>query len=130
MITMKIKKQMILWLGLMAGTMVVDAGERVIEVRLSVPDSAWEITIDSICQVKEEIWVVSTVSRAPGLMGAQVISKKKTSVTINAGDLPVKCFVIGKTWGWENKEGYTFIKDLKQIEQELRAGTLLYKKAK
>jgi len=39
-------------------------------------------------------------------------------------------FVIGKSWDWKNKEPYTFIKDLKQIEKELKSGKLLYKAAK
>jgi hypothetical protein len=38
--------------------------------------------------------------------------------------------IIGKTWDWENKEPYTFIEDLKQIEQELASGKRLYKATK
>ncbi len=59
-------------------------------------------------------------------MGAQVISTVRASVELGGRDLPVKHFVIGKTWGWKNKEAYTFIKSLRQIEKELTSGTLLY----
>ena len=37
---------------------------------------------------------------------------------------------IGKTWDWKNEESYTFIKDMKQIEKNLKTGQLLYKAAK
>jgi hypothetical protein len=122
------KKVMVLLLGLMLSAIPVGAEEKEIEVRLTVPDPAWKITIDSVHQVNKELWVVSTVSRDPGVMGAQVISIVRASVRINAGDLPVRLFVIGKTWGWENKEACTFLKDLKQIEKDLSPASMLYKK--
>jgi len=125
---MQMKKLMVLLLALSAIT--VSAKEKQIEVRLTVPDTAWKIAIDSVHQVKQEIWVVSTVSRDPDLMGAQVISTVTATVKVSTGDLPVKHFVIGKTWNWKNKENYTFIKDLKQIEKELAAGKVLQKKTK
>lgn len=106
----------------------VGAEEKQIEVSLTVPDSAWKIAIDSVHQVNREIWIVSTVSRDPDAIGAQIISTVTATVKISAGDLPVKNFVIGKTWSWKNKENYTFIKDLKPIEKELVAGKVLYKR--
>jgi len=122
------KKLMVLLLALSALT--VSAEEKQIEVRLTVPDAAWKIAVDSVHQVNQEIWVVSTVSRDPDLMGAQVISTVTARVKVSAGDLPVKHFVIGKTWNWKNEENYTFIKDLKQIGKDLTAGKVLYKRAK
>ena len=104
------------------------AGIMEISVKLAVPDSAWTLSIDEIHTVKEELWVVSSVSRDPDLMGAQVISMTQDTVKISAPVLPVKYFVIGKTWNWENEEPYTFITDLKPIEQDLQSTTLLYKK--
>ncbi len=61
---------------------------------------------------------------------SQVISIVKASVKFTAPDLPVKHFVIGKTWDWKNEESYTFIKNLKELERELKSGKLLYKSAK
>jgi hypothetical protein len=125
---MQMKKLMVLLLALSAIT--GGAEEKQIEVRLTVPDAAWKIAIDSVHQVNKEIWVVSTVSRDPDIMGAQVISTVTAKVKISVGDLPVKHFVIGKTWNWKNEESYTFIKDLKQIEKDLAAGKVLYKRIK
>ena len=112
---------------LLFSTTVLGADEREITVTLTVPDAAWAIAIDEVHEVKNEIWVISTVSRDPDMMGAQVISIVKASVKLVAPDLPVKHFVIGKTWDWKNKEPYTFIKTLNELESELKHGNLLYK---
>jgi len=121
---------MTLMSALFFSTTVLGAEEREMAVTLTVPDAAWAITIYEVHEVKDEIWVVSTVSRDPDLMGAQVISIVKDSVKFTAPDLPVKHFIIGKTWGWKNEEPYTFIKNLKELERELKYGKLLYKSAK
>lgn len=123
------KKLMVLLMALSA--IAVGAEEKQIEVCLKVPDAAWKIVIDSVNEVNKELWVVSTVSRDPDVMGAQVISTTLTAaVKISADDLPVKHFVIGKTWKWKNDENHTFIHDLKQIEKDLAAGKMLYRRAK
>ena len=116
--------------ALLFSTTVLGAEEREITVTLTVPDAAWVISIDEVHEVKNEIWVISTVARDPDMMGAQVISIVKASVKLAAPDLPVKHFVIGKTWDWKNKEPYTFIKTLNELESELKHGNLLYKNTK
>ena len=60
-------------------------------------------------------------------MVAQVISTVQASLKLDAPELLMKYFIIGKTWDWKNEEPYTFIKDVKQIEKELNAGEVLYK---
>ena len=106
------------------------AEQKDIAIELTVPDSAWIITIDEVHRVKNELWVVSTVSRDPNMMGAQVISTVRASVKLAATDLPVKHFVIGKTWGWKNNEPYTFLKNTKDIEKDLKSAKILFRKLK
>jgi hypothetical protein len=115
--------------ALIFSTTVLGAEGREITVTLTVPDAAWAIAIDEVHEVNNEIWVISTVSRDPDVMGAQVISIVKASVKLAAPDLPVKHYIIGKTWGWKNEEPYTFINNLKELERELKYGKLLYKSA-
>ena len=116
--------------AILLATYVLAGEEREITVTLNVPDSAWTITIDEVHKVKSEIWVISTVSRDPDLMGAQVISVVKDSVKCAAADLSVKHFIIGKTWDWANKEPYTFIKARKTLEKQLQSGKLLCNRIK
>jgi hypothetical protein len=75
--------------------------EKTIDAQVTVPDSAWRLTIEAVYQVKEELWVISRVSRDPHAMGLQVITTLKASVKVEAPELPVRHFVIGKTWNWE-----------------------------
>ncbi|MEW6615726.1 MAG: hypothetical protein AB1401_09705 [Thermodesulfobacteriota bacterium] len=123
-------KRIILPLVLLLCTTALGADKKEITVKLIVPDSAWTIAIDEVHKVGNELWVISTVSRDPKMIGMQVISAVETSLQLAAPDLPIKHFVIGKTWGWKNKEPYTFIKNLKEIEKGLKSGKLLHRKAK
>jgi hypothetical protein len=100
---------------------------REITVSLTVPDAAWRISIEAVYRSGQELWVVSRVRRTPG-MAAQVISSVSDRVTLDVPDLPVKHFVLGKTWRWENKETVTFIDDEKTLNQKLKNATLLYRK--
>lgn len=102
------------------------AVEKEVTVELTVPDAAWTIAIEEVHEVGNRLWVICSVSRNPDILGAQVISTVQASVRISVPDLPVKHFVIGKTWTWENTEPYIFISDRKQIEKELKSGRRLY----
>jgi len=47
-------------------------------------------------------------------MVAQVISTVQASLKLDAPELPMKYFIIGKTWDWKNAEPYTFINDMRR----------------
>ncbi len=101
-----------------------------ITVELQVPDTTWTLQIKEVCEVGNELWVVSNLSQASNMMGAQIISTITDSIELGAPDLPIKHFVIGKTWNWDNRGDYVFIKSIKDIEQELDAGHTIYKPGK
>ena len=103
--------------------------KRTITVSLLSPSSGWSISIDEVYKVDKELWVIASLSNHPG-PGLQVITTVKDSIEITAEDLPLKHFVLGKTWNWENKEDMTFIKDRKDIADDLAKGTRLYTKEK
>ena len=121
---------MILPLLILLCTNTWAADKKEITIKLTVPDAAWTITIDQVHKIGKELWIISIVSRDPNMMGAQVISTIKDTLKLVVPDLPVKHYVIGKTWNWKNKEAYTFIKNLKGIEKELKTGNAIYKKEK
>ena len=66
--------RMLLPLVLLLYTTAWGEDEKEITVNLTVPDAAWVIAIDEVHRVGSELWIISTVSRNPDLMGAQVIS--------------------------------------------------------
>lgn len=80
-----------------------------IEVKLTVPDSAWKLQVVEVREVKGELWVLSKVSRAEDAIGLQVITELKQTVPVDPQGRVVRHYVLGKTWNWENGEGYRFI---------------------
>ena len=127
---MKFTKLTMILSALLLSMTTLAAKEKEIAVKLTVPDTSWSIAISEVYQVKNELWVISTLSQAKGMMGLMVISTLKASVKVTGPNLPIKHFIIGKTWNWKNKEPYTFIKDRKPIEKDLKSGKLLYREKK
>ena len=106
------------------------AKDKTITVKLTVPDTAFDIKIDEVVLLKNELYVISIVSREPGEMGADVISTVQSSVTVDLDvpDVVEKHFILGKSWAWKGKEKYTFLKDRSRISEKLKEGKVLYKK--
>jgi hypothetical protein len=103
------------------------AGPIEIRVRVTVPDGGWVVAVEEVCRVGDALWVVSRLSRKPG-MAVQMISTVEDRVTVSAPDLPVRHFVLGKTWKWANKEPYEFLKTRTAIARQLREGRVLFRK--
>jgi len=104
--------------------------EREISVALTVPDPSWTISIEEVWQVGDELWVLAAVMRDPEVMAAQVISTVQVSIKTAAPDLPMKYFITGKTWSWDNEEQFTFLKDREKLEEALGSGRLIYRAKK
>ena len=100
---------------------------RNIEVKLNVPDMGWKILIKEIHQRDETLLVISSLTRHPGPSG-QAISTVSDRVRMDLPDIPVKHFILGKTWSWENKEPYTFINSMDDIAGQLEGSRLLYRR--
>jgi hypothetical protein len=101
------------------------AQESTVSVQLTVPDGGWKIRIDQVYQTSTHLLAVSKLERSPGL-AIQVISQAKASVKIKAPKLPVRHFVLGKTWNWTNKVPYSFLSDPKEITKEVAGAKLVF----
>jgi len=85
--------------------------ERELNLSLKVPDSAWSLNIRRVYEGEEKLYLVARAERDPDVMGAQVITTVRDSVSVLApDDLPVQVIIEGKTWEWDNEEGYMFIR--------------------
>lgn len=102
-------------------------GSAKVAIRLQVPDGGWRVRITQVYQTKTELLAVSELSRASG-MAIQVISTVQDSVEVQAPALRVKHLVLGKTWGWENKEPHTFLKDKAQLTKQLAGAKQIYQR--
>ena len=113
-------------LGLLFSLVCAAAEAREIKVELTVPDAAWSVDIEAIHRVQDELWVVAAVSRDRDRMGAQVISTVESSVDVALPDLPVRYFIVGKTWAWDNAEPYTFLPDRGSLDEAFDRGERLF----
>lgn len=105
-----------------------EAGAGGIEGKVTVPDSAWTVAVVEVREVKGEVWVLSQLSRDPEVMGAQVITELKIVAPVVTG-MPVKHFILGKTWGWANEEPHRFITaeaERKEFDKVFLSGKLLH----
>ena len=101
------------------------ARESTVSVQLTVPDGGWKIRIDQVYQTPTHLLAVSKLERSPGL-AIQVISQAKDSVKVKAPKLPVRHFVLGKTWNWPNKEPITFLSDPKELSKPIAGAKLVF----
>ena len=98
----------------------------IIMITVTVPDSAWQLEVLEVHQTDKEIIVISEVSRDPNVFGAQVITTLSQKLNLIIPDLPVKHYVLGKTWGWENQDkGVQFIKERKELDEMLKGAKKL-----
>jgi hypothetical protein len=103
----------------------VHAQESAVSVQVTVPDGGWKIRIVKVYQTSTHLLAVSELERSQGL-AIQVISQVKDSVKIKATKLPVRHFVLGKTWNWTNKEPYAFLSDPKELSKKVAGAKLVF----
>ena len=103
----------------------VHAQESTVSVQLGVPDGGWKIRIVQVYQTSTHLLAVSKLERSPG-PAIQVISQVKDSVKVKAPKLPVRHFVLGKTWNWPNKEPYSFLSDPKELSKPIAGAKLVF----
>jgi len=119
--------------GLVLGLLIIATGAdaaRDIEVRVSVPTSGWSVQIMEMREVDGELWTVSRlISPPPGAFTLQVISEVAQTISGSWPDLPVRHFVMGRTWKWEDAEqsDYTFIDAWEDLPEAYEGGRVLYR---
>ena len=101
------------------------ARESTVSVQLTVPDGGWKVRIDQVYQTPTHLLAVSKLERSPG-PAIQVISQVKDSVKVKAPKLPVRHYVLGKTWNWTNKVPYAFLSDPKEITKKVAGAKLVF----
>ena len=105
----------------------VHAQDSTVSVQLGVPDGGWKIRIVQVYQTSTHLLAVSKLERSPG-PAIQVISQVKDSVKVKAPKLPVRHYVLGKTWNWSNgkPESYAFLSDPKELPKKVAGAKLVF----
>jgi len=103
----------------------VHAQDSTVSVQLGVPDGGWKIRIVQVYQTSTHLLAVSKLERSPG-PAIQVISQVKDSVKVKAPKLPVRHYVLGKTWNWTNNLPYAFLSDPKELTKKVAGAKLVF----
>jgi len=92
--------------------------QKTITVEVMTPDGAWELKIEEVRKVRNELWVFAKVERPSGAIGAMMKSAASDQIVERMPDLATKVFVVGKTWAWANDEPVTWVS--KSVASERR----------
>ena len=101
------------------------AREATVSVQLTVPDGGWKIRIVQVYQTPTHLLAVSKLERGSG-PAIQVISKVEDSVKVPAPELPVRHYILGKTWKWPNKRPYTVFPSSKELSKRVAGAKLVF----
>lgn len=102
------------------------ADQQSISIRLDTPDASWRIKIAKVYRTSESLAVISQLYRE-GDMAAQVISTVSDTVSIPAtDDMPVRHYILGKSWDWASTPDHTFIESMETFGTALDDAELLY----
>ncbi len=105
----------------------VERKERTITAEVEAPSSGYNLEIQDVYVVNNELWVVSRLEEEnPNAPKATV--RVSDRIVINAPDIPVRQYIIGERPNGSFNEQYTFINDREQIASQLANGKELYSK--
>ncbi|GAX36723.1 hypothetical protein NIES3585_27600 [Nodularia sp. NIES-3585] len=104
-----------------------DRKERTITTEVEVPSSGYNLEIQGIYALNNELWVVSQLEEEnPNAPNTRV--RVSDRVVVNSPDIPVRQYIIGERPPGSFNEQYTFINNRQQIASELESGQMLYQK--
>ncbi|NJN57499.1 MAG: hypothetical protein HC879_08350 [Leptolyngbyaceae cyanobacterium SL_5_9] len=99
--------------------------ERTITTEVEVPSGGYDLSIQSVYAVNNELWVVSRLEEVdPSAPQADV--RISDRIVLNAPDTPVRQYIIGDRPEGSFNEQYTFIDSRDQIVSQLESGRELY----
>lgn len=105
----------------------VDRKERTITSEVEVPSAGYNLEIQNVYAVNNELWVVSQLEEEnPNAPKTTV--RVSDRVVMNAPDIPVRQYIIGQRPDGNFNEQYTFIDSREQIDSQLGSGKQLYSK--
>lgn len=110
------------------GAQTAPVVQKTITVEVMTPDGAWEIKIEEVRQVQRELWVFAKVARPEGAIAAMMQSAAMDEVSGRFPDLPVKTFVVGKTWTWANEEPVQWLPSAGAAAERRRQGQRLWRR--
>lgn len=99
--------------------------ERTITSEVEVPSAGYNLDVQDVYAVNNELWVVSRLEETDP-NAPQAATRVSDRIVINAPDMPVRHYIIGERPAGLFNEQYEFIGNRQQILPQLEAGRQLY----
>lgn len=103
----------------------VDQVERTLTPEVEVPSGGYDLTIQGVYVVNDELWVVSRLDEVDPT-AADATVRVSDRVVLNAPDMSVRHFIVGERPAGTFNEQYTFIESREEIASQLNVGRQLY----
>lgn len=104
-----------------------DRKERTITAEIEAPSAGYNLEIQDVYAVNNELWVVSRLEEE-NPSAPKTTVRVSDRVVMNAPDIPVRQYIIGNRPEGSFNEQYTFIDSREQINSQLTSGKQLYSK--
>lgn len=105
----------------------VERKERTITAEVEAPSGGYNLEIQGVYAVNNELWVVSQL-KEENPNAPKTTVRVSDRIVINAPDIPVRQYIIGQPPTGSFNEQYTFINSREQIDSQLANGKQLYSK--
>ena len=102
--------------------------ERTITPEVEVPSGGYDLSIQGVYAIDNELWVVSSLEEVD-TEAPEAAVRVSDRVVLNAPDMPIRHFIVGERPDAAFNEQYTFINSREEISSELNAGRQLYDQA-
>jgi hypothetical protein len=99
--------------------------ERTITPEVEVPSGGYDLAIQGVYAVGDELWVVSNLEEVDP-EAAETTVRVSDRIVLNAPDMSVRHFIVGERPEGTFNEQYTFINSREEISADLNAGRQLY----
>jgi len=101
--------------------------ERTITAEVEVPSGGYNLSIQNVYAVNNELWVISRLEET-NPNAPQVTTRVADRIVINAPNIPVRHYIMGERPSGVFNEQYEFVGNRQQILPQLEAGRQLYER--
>jgi hypothetical protein len=101
--------------------------ERTITAEVEVPSGGYDLNIQDVYAVNNELWVISRLGETDPT-APQATTRVSDRIVINAPNIPVRHYIVGERPSGLFNEQYEFVGDREQILSQLESGRQLYER--
>lgn len=101
--------------------------ERTITAEVEVPSSGYNLSIQDVYAVNNELWIISRLEET-NPNAPRATTRVSDRIVINAPNIPVRHYIVGARPSGVFNEQYEFVDNRQQILPQLEAGRKLYER--